>query len=246
MQFTRVAALLSLVGACIGVMPAQPADAYKTAQLPFVPKGADIPKEPPEPETFVVFDAGFDPSISNPITNGALRGSAFGISGASEFTLLDSVKLDAELKYKSYSYKPVTNFTGMDGSLSGRLNMQLNPNKIYAGLGYIKFTNNYGFPRLGGLGVGIGKLPLLDRKFSLSGSLYYYPNINGVCSAQECNGGPYAFAYSTLDYDLAGTYALRSRLFLNAGYGGDRLGAKASAPSNISHQGAHMGLGVRL
>lgn len=246
MRFTRAMALVSLVGVCIGGMPTQPADAYNTAQVPYIPKGADVPTEPPEPETFIVFDSGIDSRISNAVTGAALRGNAWGFNGASEFTIIDTVKMSADLRYKRYSYVPVQNFTGMDGNFSAHLNMQLNPNKTYAGLGYIKFSNNYGFPHLAGLGAGVEKLPMLDRKFSLSGSLWYYPNVNGTCSAQVCSGGPTTFAYSTLDYDLAGTYTLRSRLFLNAGYGGDRLGAKASAPSNISHSGAHAGLGVRL
>jgi hypothetical protein len=245
-RFTRAMALVSLVGACIGGMPAQSAYAYNTAQVPYIPKGADIPTEPPAPETFIVLDSGIDPRISNAVTGGALHGASWGFNGASEFTLLDAVKMNAELRYKHYSYVPIQNFTGMDSNFSAHLNMQLNPNKTYAGLGYIKFSNNYGFPPLGGLGAGVEKLPMLDRKFSLSGSLWYYPNVNGTCSAQVCTGGATIFAYSTFDYDVAGTYTLRSRLFLNAGYSGDRLGAKASAPSNISHSGAHAGLGVRL
>jgi hypothetical protein len=246
-RFTPAMALVSFVGACIGGMPAQPADAYRTAQVPYIPRGADIPTEPPAPETFVVFDSGIGPRISNAITGGSLRGNAWGFYGVSEFTVVDAVKMNAELRYKRYSYIPVQNFTAMDGNFSAHLNMQLNPDKkLYAGLGYIKFKNNYGFPHLGGLGAGIEKLPVLDRKFSVSGSLWWYPNVYGACSALVCAGGPTIFAYNTLDYDVAGTYSLWSRLFLNAGYSADRLGAKASAPSNISHSGAHAGLGFRL
>lgn len=247
MRFTRATAIAGLIGACIVGIPAQPADADRTAQTPYIPKGADIPTQAPGPETFIVFDAGIGPSISNPVTSGALRGTAWGFFGADEFNLLNAADMDFELKYKRYSYVPVQNFTGTDSSLSAHLNMQLNPYyKTYAGLGYIKFTNDYGFPRLGGVGVGAGKLPMLDRKFSLSGSFYWYPNVNGTCSAQVCTAGATVFAYSTFDYDLAGTYTLRSRLFLNAGYSGDRLGAKASAPSNISHSGVYAGLGLHL
>jgi hypothetical protein len=242
-KFTRAIALVGLVGLCFFMMPIRSV----LADIPYIPKGAAVPKATPQPETFVVFDAIFDPRITNFTTSSAISGASgrsFDMRGAAEFTVLE-IPLDVEARYQRYDYVPVQNFTGIDSSVSVHLNTQVNPQKIYAGLGFVGFSSNDGLPNIGGLGVGVSKLPLLERAFSLSGGFWYYPKVKGVCSTQIC-GAPTILAYSALEYDLGATYALRSRLSLNADYTGDHLNGKTSFLENISHSGMRAGLGLHL
>ena len=62
---------------------------------------------------------------------------------------------------------------------ASRLGVQvLNP-RVYLAGAYLWTSNNYGYPRMNGAGVGIEKLPDLDEPFSFFASYYYYPTLTG-------------------------------------------------------------------
>jgi hypothetical protein len=218
------------------------------AELPHVDKGQDPAKPTPQPETFIVFDAIFQPHIMNIVTRGSsigVSGRSFAVHGAAEFTLVGA-PLDFELRYQRYNYRSLQSYSSIDSSLSAKVGMQVHPEKIYAGLGYIGFADNYGFPALGGLGVGLTKLPVLERKLSFSGNFWFYPHVRGLCGVRVCTNGATMFAYRAMEYGLGATYGLGSRFFLNAEYTGDRLSAKTGSPIGPTYSGGQAGLGLHL
>lgn len=213
-----------------------------------VAPGPAIPVPPPPAETFIAFDAISKASVSNEVTPGKVRGTGRSsqFRAASEFILFDSIPLDFELNIRTYAYKPVPQLVAQDEDVEFRLLMQMSPyRKIYAGLGYMTAFNNFAFPPIRGLGLGIEKLPFLDRRFSVNGGLWYYPNVSGLCPS-ICAGGPYTLSYRDLQYDFGATYLWGKHLFLDAGFLYEHLGAKYSAPSDITHSGMRAGLGVHL
>jgi hypothetical protein len=203
---------------------------------------------PPPAETFIAFDSIPSASISNEITQGKVRGvgRSSRFRASSEFVLLDSIPMDFEMNVQMYAYKPVPQLIAEDHEVDFRIAMQMSPyRKIYAGIGYMTVFNNFAFPPLRGLGVGIEKLPFLDRRFSINGGLWYYPNVSGLCP-DVCAGGPYTLSYRALQYDFGATYLWGKRLFLDAGFLADHLGVKSGAPGDITHSGVRAGLGVHL
>lgn len=225
-----------------------------------VPPGPPIPRETPEPETYVVVDTAISPKVYNafsPGNNGA-SGSSFGARAASEFSVVD-VPLLVDAEYTTYAYPhmtaPVTAigsasssvvpaFTARDTQLDVHLGAQLSPAKYYVAVGYGSISTTYGYPRVGGVGFGFEKLPLLREKISYEASAFYYPHMSGACTA-SCPPGVNSIAYGVLTYRAGVTYAV-GHGFIDVGFQGDRGYRKAGAPVGFQHDGAYAGLGVRL
>jgi hypothetical protein len=106
-------------------------------------------------------------------------------------------------------------------------------------------TNSYGAPRLGStFGFGVEALPNFERRASLSGSLYYYPDVNGKAATAN---GPLRIAYKLVTYQLNATLTQPGRpLFLEIGAIGDHYSVKASAPGAQTHRAAHLGIGAHV
>jgi hypothetical protein len=115
------------------------------------------------------------------------------------------------------------------------------------GIGYLSRSENYGYPRQGGVGFGLEKLPDLDQPFSVYGSVWYYPDVSASFSSASASG---QFAYRDLKYQVGATYTLGSftgiGIFIDGGYLGDSLRGKTLAPSDSTHGGAYLGLGLKF
>ncbi len=72
----------------------------------------------------------------------------------------------------------VPGFRATDTDIDGRFGLKVVDPRIYVGVGYLSRSENYGYPRQGGVGFGIEKLPDLDQPFSVYGSVWYYPNVS--------------------------------------------------------------------
>jgi hypothetical protein len=138
-------------------------------------------------------------------------------------------------------------FTARDYDFDGRLGLKVADPRIYIGVGYMYRTGNYGYPKLNGFGFGAEKLPDLDQPFSVYGSVWYYPNVKGTCGLDVCPLGPFTLAYNIFKYQIGGTFNFgASPLFLDFGLLGDRGQNKSNAPSNYTHNGAYVGLGIHF
>jgi hypothetical protein len=151
-----------------------------------------------------------------------------------------------------YGQTPVASFTARDTDFDGRLGLKIADPRIYIGVGYLQREENYGYPRQTGFGFGAEKLPDLDEPVSVYGSVWYYPSISGDFTYQP--GAPPALVGTTdkfqqrfLKYQIGGTYNIgNSGLFLDAGFLGDTIRGKNISPSDASHAGGYVGLGIKF
>jgi hypothetical protein len=147
------------------------------------------------------------------------------------------------------AFTPV--FLARQSNWDARLEYQIAAPKIYIGVGYISTANNYGYPQLNGLGVGIEKLPELRSGFSWFGSAFYYPTASGNYTvtnpASPNNGKTYRQQYAITKYDIGLALALsRFPLYLYGGYAADMYTAKLNAPIGQTHNGPYAGIGVKF
>jgi hypothetical protein len=145
----------------------------------------------------------------------------------------------------------VPGFTATDTDIDGRIGLKVIDPRIYVGIGYLSRSENYGYPRQGGVGFGIEKLPDLDQPFSVYGSVWYYPDVSATLpgTVSPAFAGQ-QFAYRDLKYQVGATYTVGSftgfGIFLDGGYEGDSLRAGNLAPSAATHGGAYLGLGLKF
>jgi hypothetical protein len=154
----------------------------------------------------------------------------------------------------------VPGFGAQEDDVDFRLGFKIADPRIYVGVGgYYKHYNYLGHPTLLGAGVGLEKLPDLDRQFSLYGSLWYYPNISGRYTYPTSifllgpggvgglSGQTINLAYSALKYNVGGTVDLfTTPLYLDFGYGGERFHGISNAPGDTSVAAPYAGLGLHF
>jgi len=148
-----------------------------------------------------------------------------------------------------YAYTPV--FLAKQTSLDARLEYQVANPRIYVGLGYIQTGNNYGYPKLTGIGAGVEKLPELRPGISWYGSAFYYPSATGnytVAAAGSSNlGTSYRQQFQITKLDIGLALVLRNfPVYLYGGFSGDQYTAKQNAPIGQTHDGPYLGLGVKI
>jgi len=155
----------------------------------------------------------------------------------------------------SYGQTAVPSFTARDTDFDGRLGLKIAEPRIYIGVGYLHREENYGYPKQDGFGFGAEKLPDLENPISIYGSVWYYPSISGNFTYPAFPAAPLGFAGKTdkfqqrfLKYQIGGTLNLgNSGLFLDAGFLGDTIrGASTVSPSDASHAGGYVGLGIKF
>ncbi|MHB8146935.1 MAG: copper amine oxidase N-terminal domain-containing protein [Vulcanimicrobiaceae bacterium] len=142
-------------------------------------------------------------------------------------------------------------FLGRQNSIDGRLEYQVASPRVYVGIGYIRTSNNYGYPQLSGVGFGIEKLPDLRPGLSVYGSAFYYPSASGnytVTSPTSSNyGTSYRQQYRITKYDVGLALVLKhSPVYLYGGFAADQYAVKENAPIGQTHNGPYIGLGVKL
>ena len=135
-------------------------------------------------------------------------------------------------------------FGASDYSTDGRLGLRVANPKIYVGVGYMVRSNNYGYGVFRGIGYGAEKLPELNKRLSVYGSYWYYPNVK-----TNYNNGSFAgtLSYSIAKYKLGVDYSfLHGPIFIDAGFIGDSGKAKLNVPSGFSENGPFLGLGLKF
>jgi hypothetical protein len=148
-----------------------------------------------------------------------------------------------------FAYTPV--FLARQSSFDARLEFRVAPAHINVGVGYLYTGDNYGYPHLSGLGVGVEKLPDMGPGISVFGSAFYYPTASGNYTvtdpASPNNGKTYKQQYAILKYDIGLALVLgRSPVYLYGGFSGDQYAVKQNAPIGQTHAGPYIGLGVKL
>jgi hypothetical protein len=147
------------------------------------------------------------------------------------------------------AFTPV--FLARQSTLDGRLEFKVADPRIYVGVGYLQTANNYGYPLLNALGVGIEKLPDLRQGINFFGSAFYYPTANGnytVTDRASSNvGKSYRQQYQIMKYDAGLALILkRFPVYLYGGFSADHYTAKQNAPIGQTHDGPYVGLGVKF
>ena len=138
-------------------------------------------------------------------------------------------------------------FTARQWNLDGRLEYKIADPHIYIGASFMGMWNNYGNPRLTGGGVGLEKLPDPTGNFSVYGSAFYFPMMQGTYTVMSGPNSGLSFKqeYRVIKYDIGVTYG-PSHIYVIAGYNGDRWTTKQNAPVNQTHSGPYLGLGYRF
>ena len=228
---------------------------------PAPPPPTPSPSPTPKPvnyEHFVVGDYVFQAKVYNEFSGGITgNDTSFAARGALEFPAF-GLPWMVEGDYRSYQYQHnsgfvttigqggstfVPGFRATDTDLDGRFGLKVVDPRIYVGVGYLTRSENYGYPRQGGVGFGIEKLPDLDRPFSVYGSVWYYPDVNANYQGSK-------FAYRDTKFQVGATYTVGSftgfGVFLDGGYLGDSLRNKSLAPADAIHNGPYLGLGIKF
>jgi hypothetical protein len=151
-----------------------------------------------------------------------------------------------------YGQTAVPSFTARDTDFDGRFALKIAEPRIYIGVGYLHREENYGYPKQNGFGFGAEKLPDLENPISIYGSVWYYPSISGnftypIGAPPSLVGTTDKFQQRFLKYQIGGTLNLgNSGLFLDAGFLGDTIRGKNISPSDASHAGGYIGLGIKF
>ncbi len=142
-------------------------------------------------------------------------------------------------------------FLARQSSLDLHLEYQVVAPHVYAGLGYLHETTNYGYPNLNAVGLGLEKLPELRPGLSFAGSAFYYPSAGGdytVASASSSNfATTYAQKYAIVKYDIDLSIVFAHfPVYLDGGFAGERFSAQQNAPIGQTHDGPYFGLGSKF
>ncbi len=145
------------------------------------------------------------------------------------------------------------NFSQTSGAIATRgyeRQSALNTSVVGAGHVYLATssllrTNASGAPRLASpFGFGLEALPAFERVASISGSVFYYPDVNGKLATA---GGPLRVSYKLLTYQLNATLAPPGMpAFLEIGLLGDHYLPKANAANGTTHRAFHLGIGAHV
>ena len=145
----------------------------------------------------------------------------------------------------------VPQFQAIDGDASVRAGVQIANPRIYVAGAYLWTENNYGYPRLTGAGFGVEKLPDLDKPFSVFGSAYYFPTVQGNFT-DPTSGIAYNVQDRFLQYQAGVnwntpfTFSKDSGVFIEAGFMGNNTNNKQFLPGNGHEAGAFAGIGVHF
>ena len=143
-------------------------------------------------------------------------------------------------------------FTARQQLAEGRLEYKVFDPHVYIGAAYGYATTNYGYPRLGGVGFGIEKMPDLNNNFTVHGSYFYYPSMSGNYTVNDPLspnfGVTFKQQYHIQSYDAGIDYVFSKSfpIYLYAGWDGDLFTVQSNAPVNQTHSGPYAGLGFRF
>jgi hypothetical protein len=246
------------------------------------PPPAPTPTPTPAPyyDFYVAGDYIISPKVYNEFnpgntSNNNTGGFSYRLHGAVEIPVMNLPWM-VEVDYRQYNWQhhcggagdpecfvttigglgqtSVPAFVGRDYSFDARLGLRILKPRIYLVGGYMARRNNYGYPDENGAGVGLEKLPDLDRVFSFYGSAVYYFGVNGnyqsnalACGNPGGGGCTYSVGYDILKYDIGVSYTFPGfPLFIEAGFLGDRGWNHNAAPIGFSESGPYAGIGLKI
>lgn len=140
-------------------------------------------------------------------------------------------------------------FTAVDAGSEFRLEYQPVHLPVYFGLAYSNASNNYNFPRLTGLGIGVELVPNPRRLLSPYGSFFYFPNQTGtyaLANPNNPNSGSVASAFNSNELEVGGSLAFpKTDLSLVVGYY-QTTNVRRTGTFNFVRDGPFLGLGYRV
>ena len=76
--------------------------------------------------------------------------------------------------------------------------------------------------------------------------MWYYPNIRG--NFTDPSGTTFGLAYNIFKYEIGGTFTFSPTLplYIEFGFLGDKGTGRSNAPSDFSHSGPFVGLGLKF
>jgi hypothetical protein len=259
-------------------IPATPPPSPAPPPPPPPPPPTPSPSPAPYYDFYVAGDYIISPTVYNEFVPGSHSnnnsgGFSYRLHGAVEIPVM-ALPFMIEVDYRQWNWQhpcggadcfvttigglgtsSVPGFTGRDYDLDARLGLRILKPRIYLVGGYMWRRNNYGYPQETGAGVGLEKLPDLDRVFSFYGSALYYFGVNGnytstplACgSASTSAGCTYNVSYNILKYDIGVSYTFPGfPLFIEAGFLGDRGYNLNAAPIGFSESGPYAGIGLKV
>jgi hypothetical protein len=160
---------------------------------------------------------------------------------------------DANLAVPVELYVPAFNAVDTESHLGVSLKIS-SDQRYYVGAGYLFRSFNYlNYPAQNGFGVGLDKLPDLDRQLSFYGSFWDYADVAGTYTGPSSallgafSGASFKVEYRMFTYRVGGTYAFANGpFFLDLNYAGDRADIRNNAPSDISHSAVSLGVGAHF
>ncbi len=248
--------------------PPTPAPTEAPTAAPTVaPTPTPAPKATPYKDIFIAGDYIFSPKVYNEFSPGNTGNGSYSVRGAIEFDALNLPWMLAG-NFESFQYPHncagvgdpqcnvttigqtgqtfVPGFTARDQDIDARFGIKVIDPRIYVGIGYLWRSNDYGYPKLNGVGFGGEKLPDLNQPFSVYGSVFYYPNAKGNFTDPGTGIG-YQLAYNILKYQIGATVGFgKAPIFLDLGWMGDNGKNKTNTPGDFSHNGPYAGLGIKF
>ena len=144
----------------------------------------------------------------------------------------------------------VPQFQAINSDASARIGIKVADPRIYIAAAYLWTANNYGYPRMTGVGFGAEKLPDLDKTVSFFGSVYYYPQVQG--NFTDGSGTTYQVEDRFLQYQAGLAYSVpfglfkNSGVFIEGGFMGNNTNNKQFLPSNGHESGGFAGIGIHF
>ncbi len=245
------------------------------------PTPTPVPVVAPYNDFYVAGDYIISPKVYNEFVPGSSSnnnsgGFSYRLHGALEFAIANLPWM-VEVDYRQWNWQhhcggggdpeclvttigglgqsSVPTFIGRDYDFDARLGLRILKPRIYLVGGYMWRGNNYGYPKETGAGVGLEKLPDLDRPFSFYGHAMYFFGVNGnyqssplACGTPTiATGCTYNVGYNVLKYDIGATYSFQGfPLFIEAGFLGDRGYNTNAAPIGFSESGPYAGIGLKI
>lgn len=145
----------------------------------------------------------------------------------------------------------VNGFVARNSDLDVHFGLKVLDPRVYVEVAYLWRNNNYGYPTLRNVGVGLEKLPDLNNAFTVYGNVYYFFNVNGSYVDPNTPAGvgtSYGLSYNILKYSVGLDYSPIPQLpvFLDAGVLGDTGTGRSNAPSNFRQFSPYVGLGIHF
>ncbi len=241
------------------------------------PTATPVPPARPYYDFYVAGDYIISPKVYNEFVPGASSdnnngGFSYRLHGALEFPIANLPWM-VEVDYRQWNWQhpcggadcfvttigglgstSVPSFVGRDYDFDARLGLRILRPRIYLVGAYMWRGNNYGYPKETGAGVGIEKLPDLDRPFSFYGSAVYFFGVNGnyqsnplACGNPLGGSCTYNVGYNILKYDIGVSYTFTGfPIFIEAGFLGDRGYNTNAAPIGFSESGPYAGIGIKI